>query len=123
MKIRYPTSTTDLIFEFKSIDISNFEEISVDKTNAIKKLVGGTEVIDVPDAVMNYFLDTLGAKSVVMPMKKSGDYVVGDEITLKYRRANGSTFELSNEDILSVVEGSDGLLYIEIDGNVVREKD
>lgn len=123
LKITYSGDNSNWIFEFKSIDLPNLNEVNIDKTNAILKSFGSKEVIDIPDSVMNYIVDELNAQSIIMPLAKPNGYVSGDDFDLIYYRADGTSFDLVDEDIIAITEGSNGMLNVEVDGNLIRERD
>ena len=114
VKIEYHVfGVGDVRFEFKSADLHNVNLDNVKNKNVVKKAVGGVEIIDMPQFVIDYFLETLNAESMVMPMAKPDGYILGDELVAYYYREDGSSFRIMPEDLVSVSEEGN-MLYLEM---------
>ncbi|MBT3865573.1 hypothetical protein HOF78_00535 [Candidatus Woesearchaeota archaeon] len=121
VKIEYHVfGVGDVKFEFKSANLGNVNLDQVKNKNVVKKSISGAEIIDMPQFVIDYFLKTLGADSMIMPMNKPQGYVLGDELIAYYYREDGSSFQIMPDDLISISEDGE-MLYLEMKSNSILE--
>lgn len=120
VKIEYYVSGVgDVKFEFKRANLMNVDLENVKNKNVVKKAVGGADIIDMPQFVIDYFLKTLNAETMVMPMEKPKGYALGDELIAHYYKNDGSSFQIMPKDLVSVSE-ENGMLYLEMKSSSIK---
>lgn len=115
----YVFGVGDVKFEFKSADLANANLAKVKNKNVVQKAIGGVEIIDMPQFVIDYFIETLDAESMVMPMAKPEGYKLGDEL-IAYYYTEDESYPIRSDDLISLSEES-GMLYLEIGAESIRK--
>ncbi len=116
----YLADFNDVKFEFKSVNLDKLNLAKISKKNVAKKaLEGNIEIINMPDYIIEYFVEDLEAESIMMPMPAPEGYSLGDDLEIIYYKETGNSFKIKSREIVSVNDQGNGLLYVEVEADAL----